>query len=184
MQTFLPFPSFIKSAACLDNRRLGKQIVEARQIYDIISNAPACRATKSQRNHPIIATWRDFLGDDCLPMLASYITALSDEYYVRFGWHHQSAAGIESTGYDEVSFPAVFHVAHRCALRAKDPAYYTQSYQLGPGTFNAHWINYLWYNSKIGWFTGTKSRGDIHILPDHPDVFHWINDCDVRNLIR
>lgn len=32
MQTFLPYKSFVKSAACLDMRRLGKQRVEAKQI--------------------------------------------------------------------------------------------------------------------------------------------------------
>lgn len=35
MQTFLPYPEFIKSAQCLDNKRLGKQRVEAKQILEI-----------------------------------------------------------------------------------------------------------------------------------------------------
>ena len=38
MQTFLPYPDFVKSALVLDYRRLGKQRVEARQILDIIVN--------------------------------------------------------------------------------------------------------------------------------------------------
>jgi len=33
MNTFLPYPDFVKSAQCLDYRRLGKQRVEAWQIY-------------------------------------------------------------------------------------------------------------------------------------------------------
>lgn len=37
MQTFLPYPSFIKSAQCLDNKRLGKQRVEAYQILQILT---------------------------------------------------------------------------------------------------------------------------------------------------
>lgn len=32
MQTFLPYPSIIKSLRCLDNKRLGKQRVETLQI--------------------------------------------------------------------------------------------------------------------------------------------------------
>ena len=32
MQTFLPYPDFKQSAACLDYRRLGKQRVEGVQI--------------------------------------------------------------------------------------------------------------------------------------------------------
>ena len=35
MQTFLPYPDFVKSAQCLDYRRLGKQRVEAKQILEI-----------------------------------------------------------------------------------------------------------------------------------------------------
>ena len=37
MQTFLPFPDFHESAACLDMRRLGKQRVEAMQILRTIT---------------------------------------------------------------------------------------------------------------------------------------------------
>ena len=36
MQTFLPYSDFIKSAKCLDYRRLGKQRVEAWQIYNTL----------------------------------------------------------------------------------------------------------------------------------------------------
>lgn len=44
MQTFLPYPNFVVSARCLDDRRLGKQRVEAHQILDIIG---------------LVATWRN-----------------------------------------------------------------------------------------------------------------------------
>lgn len=36
MQTFLPFQSFTLSAAVLDNRRLGKQMIEAATIYQVM----------------------------------------------------------------------------------------------------------------------------------------------------
>lgn len=32
MQTFLPYPSFVESAKCLDRQRLGKQRVEVLQL--------------------------------------------------------------------------------------------------------------------------------------------------------
>lgn len=35
MQTFLPFPDFARSAKVLDNKRLGKQRIEAKQILEI-----------------------------------------------------------------------------------------------------------------------------------------------------
>ena len=36
MNTFLPYPSFTKSAKCLDYRRLDKQRIEAWQIYNTL----------------------------------------------------------------------------------------------------------------------------------------------------
>lgn len=36
MQTFLPYSDFTKSAQCLDNKRLGKQRIEAWQIYQTL----------------------------------------------------------------------------------------------------------------------------------------------------
>ena len=52
MQTFLPFPDFTKSAACLDTRRLGKQRVEAWQILQTLQG----KSTSWQR-HPAVLMW-------------------------------------------------------------------------------------------------------------------------------
>ena len=53
MQTFLPYEDFAESAQALDDRRLGKQRVEAKQIIDIIRK-------KRQRHNEYIAQaiWR------------------------------------------------------------------------------------------------------------------------------
>ncbi len=54
MQTFLPYEDFTLSAQCLDYRRLGKQRVEALQIFNALTGA----STKDGReyrgwiNHP------------------------------------------------------------------------------------------------------------------------------------
>ena len=40
MQTFMPYDSFILSASCLDNKRLGKQRVECKQIYQALLQGP------------------------------------------------------------------------------------------------------------------------------------------------
>jgi hypothetical protein len=55
MQTFLPFPSYEASVACLDNRRLGKQRVEVWQIYRALIGL-----TKGWRNHPAAKMWAGF----------------------------------------------------------------------------------------------------------------------------
>lgn len=58
MQTFLPFESFTRSACVLDNKRLNKQRIEARQIYEIISKIAFTDEKKiAWRNHPAVLMW-------------------------------------------------------------------------------------------------------------------------------
>ena len=65
MQTFLPYPDLRKSAECLDDKRLGKQRVEAYQILRCLSGL-----SKGWRNHPAVQMWR------------GHETALA-----QYGWH-------------------------------------------------------------------------------------------------
>lgn len=53
MQTFLPDPDFTRTAAILDQRRLGKQRVEAMQILRGIG-----RPAYGWGNHPAVRMWR------------------------------------------------------------------------------------------------------------------------------
>ena len=53
MQTFLPYPSFARSAAVLDRRRLGKQRVEALQILRALT-----RPDYGWQHHPAVGMWR------------------------------------------------------------------------------------------------------------------------------
>jgi hypothetical protein len=55
MQTFLPYPSFIRSAECLDDKRLGKQRVEAKQIYLALT-----RIGYGWKNHPAVKMWKGY----------------------------------------------------------------------------------------------------------------------------
>ena len=59
MQTFLPYPDFQKTAQCLDNKRLGKQRVEARQIISTLEGK-----SNGWRNHPAVKMWKGY--EDCL----------------------------------------------------------------------------------------------------------------------
>jgi len=55
VQTFLPSISFVESVQCLDNKRLGKQRVEAMQILQALEPD-----SKSHwRNHPTVKMWKD-----------------------------------------------------------------------------------------------------------------------------
>lgn len=55
MQTFLPYSSFQKSAACLDNKRLGKQRVEAMQILNVLAGK-----TTAWKHHPAVLMWSGY----------------------------------------------------------------------------------------------------------------------------
>src|SRR5215213_84794 len=53
MQTFLPYPDFVASAEALDDRRLGKQRVEAMQVIRALT-----RPVYGWQHHPAVRMWR------------------------------------------------------------------------------------------------------------------------------
>lgn len=57
MQTFLPYPSFEKSAEVLDYRRLGKQRIETKQIWQALMGLSK---NGGWRNHPATLMWRGY----------------------------------------------------------------------------------------------------------------------------
>ena len=79
MQTFLPYPDFAKSAACLDNKRLNKQIVECKQILMALSGE-----SKGWRNHPAVLMWK---GCECC--LAGYAYFCASEFESRTDHRHK-----------------------------------------------------------------------------------------------
>ena len=62
MQTFLPYPDFELSACVLDKKRCWKQVIEARQIHQALSD----ETSPSHRfiNHPAVQMWKGY--EDCL----------------------------------------------------------------------------------------------------------------------
>lgn len=117
MNTFLPYPDFVRSAHCLDNKRLGKQRVEVLQLLK-----------GSFANHPASKMWRGYTL-----ALANYGLAICREWQER---------GYKDTCYQKISayltFPEEgillppwfgqpnFHAAHRSNLLRKDPVFYGQ----------------------------------------------------------
>jgi pyrimidine dimer DNA glycosylase len=55
VQTFLPYADFAASAEVLDDRRLGKQRVEALQILRALT-----RSSYGWQHHPAVAMWRGY----------------------------------------------------------------------------------------------------------------------------
>lgn len=117
MQVFLPFSDFKTSLEVLDNKRLLKQLVEAKQII----------TGTGFSSHPITLAWQHFI-----PALRAY---------VEVGRHIWVRRGIETRGraYSwswDPEAPEVYelppwvglepyHVSHATALLCKDPSHYT-----------------------------------------------------------
>ena len=117
VNTFLPFPSFVKSAQVLDYRRLGKQRVEAMQLINILTNNTE---TKGWRTHPALLMWVGYA--DALKLYCNIII----EEWIKRGYSNTMKL------YD-VKEPVIypwwfgmmdFHYSHVASLRRKDPEYY------------------------------------------------------------
>lgn len=124
MQTFLPYPSFVESARCLDRQRLGKQRVEAWQLLLGLHDP-----SYGWQNHPAMRMWRGYSL-----ALAHYGLAICNE------WKHR---GYKDAMWDRfyafvpdlnlvgVAVPPWwgnddFHASHRGNLLRKDPVWYGQ----------------------------------------------------------
>lgn len=116
MQTFLPYASFQKSAACLDNKRLGKQRVEAMQILNVLQGK-----SKGWQYHPAVKMWKGYQ-----PALRYYLRCMIQE------WKHRGYKNtIPIPRNTQVRFPPFvgnkkFHRSHRSNLLRKDKLYYSQ----------------------------------------------------------
>lgn len=126
MQTFLPYPNFSQSARCLDNKRLGKQRVEAKQIYLALTDP-----TYGWQHHPAVKMWR---GHEAA--LAHYGKLICVEWIRRgfqdtlFSWFDSciiDAAIMGKTSCDPAWIGnESFHASHRSNLLRKDPVWYGQ----------------------------------------------------------
>ena len=121
MQTFLPYPDFRKSLACLDFKRCGKQGVEAKQIYDTVIGIRIGRTDIGWRHHPAVLMWLENL--DALALY--YNTAR--EIWKSYGYQ----STMPTLGYrTPVEMPwwfgnERFHAAHRSNLLRKNFGYYS-----------------------------------------------------------
>lgn len=120
MQTFLPYVEFDSSALTLDNRRLGKQRVEAFQILKTLLDP---NAKKGWANHPAVLMWE---GHE--HYLAYYMDAMIREWVQR-GFKNTMVVPWDSVRGTLLSSPwwmgdERFHSSHRSNLLRKDPVHY------------------------------------------------------------
>ena len=154
MQTFLPFPDFARSAACLDRQRLGKQRLEAKQILQANLQGPTVLklnvvgaspewgpvptslpdgyriAATGWYNHVVVRMWR---GHEL--QLARYGMAICSEWVRRgyedaqFEFFADTAESLMERGTSDERPPWLTEAmcsCHRAALLGKDFAHYSQ----------------------------------------------------------
>lgn len=96
MQTFLPERSFEQCAQVLDQKRLVKQLLEARQIFGIIVADDPTK--KGWVNHPAVKQWRGYI-----PLLYQYCFAIYTEMGVR-GYNGETNWGAINDSWNQYVF--------------------------------------------------------------------------------
>jgi Pyrimidine dimer DNA glycosylase len=115
MITFVPFADVTLCAKYLDYRRLGKQRVEAYQIWRALNGL-----SKGWVNHPATQMWK---GHTCF--LAMYCNAMIDEWIAQ-GYRNFMAKLPHCSNPRPPpwwGWPPV-HLSHQAALNRKKPDYY------------------------------------------------------------
>ena len=119
MQTFLPSKSIRKSLEILDNKRLGKQRVEAFQILNILLKRTK---TKGWKNHPAVKMWKGHSN-----ALKSYFNVSLEEWIKRGFRNNMEFEKIRG----KIVFPSwfgkdKFHASHRSNLLRKNKEHYSK----------------------------------------------------------
>jgi len=85
MQVFVPYANPYKTAKCLDNKRLNKQILECLQILSSVTKIDiGWKMPKYVRKHPITLLW-----ENDVPYLIKYTKAMCHEFFMRKGKIHK-----------------------------------------------------------------------------------------------
>ena len=150
MNTFLPYPNYADSAACLDNKRLFKQVVECKQMIMALNAGPVscskcwkchpksdlgkicflCLDGKIRKtpyyNHPACEAWRGYV-----PSLCTYMLSCVSEWHCRgFDSGHalkefalNGLVKVELVDPWWIGIPEL-HQSWRSRLIQKDPVWY------------------------------------------------------------
>ena len=151
MQTFLPYPSYAQSAACLDRQRLGKQRLECQSILNALTIPGA-----GWRNHPATLMWQGHRAHLCM-----YMSAIIAEW-TRRGYKNNLVVPWMLAN-DDTEPPAwlgdeKFHASHRSNLLRKMPAHYGQFGWTEPND-----LPYVWPSPQ----ESTMTKREIKPLPEN-----------------
>lgn len=168
MQTFLPYPDFLKSAQVLDKKRCWKQVIEAKQIINTLvgmqSNSFKELNQKLQRkqhpwmNHPAVKMWESKIW--CLKYYFNiFLEVCIDVHkiktkYERFLFYGNDVLSILMYTKNKKNAPwwlgnEDFHRSHRARLIEKDKEFYLPKFPNDAGFNNG---KYLWPNNETRTF--------------------------------
>ncbi|MBN2093777.1 MAG: cytoplasmic protein [Candidatus Zambryskibacteria bacterium] len=167
MQTFLPYSSFSRSAKTLDNRRLGKQRVEAYQILKVNLQGPEIafreKTVNGQKhyellwfqplnsgsgvkktawyNHPATKMWRGYEK-----ALIEYGVVICDEWIKRGFVDNLKKKLLAFKIHKKNELPSwlgkvKFHRSHQSNLLRKEPKHYSKFKWRVSNDLNYHWPN-------------------------------------------
>lgn len=126
MQTFLPYSNFEKCAQVLDNKRLGKQRVEAWQILKIITGEDS---NSRWHNHPAVKMWQGYSYS--LAQYGLYICKIWTDKGFIDSLTDKFLTHLEGIYFNDIIHPLwleniQLHSSHRAALLAKNYKHYSQ----------------------------------------------------------
>ena len=135
VNTFIPYADFSRCAKVLDNKRLGKQRVEAKQILNILTNATK---TKGWRNHPVVKMWTGYEK-----ALMIYYNTIVQEWIKRGFQNNMSFFVVKG----HISIPWFIgnksvHMSHQANLLRKDSKYYSKYFKTVPKEYLTY--TYIW----------------------------------------
>lgn len=135
VNTFIPYPDFNECAKVLDNKRLGKQRVEAKQILDIITGKSK---GKGWKNHVAVNMWRGYEN-----ALTLYYNTIVQEWMNR-GFKNNMPI-IVITGKIVIPWFATnkhVNLSHQASLIRKYQAYYENVFGSVPKEYSLY--KYIW----------------------------------------
>lgn len=173
VNTFLPYPSFKRSAHVLDRARLGKQRVEVLQLLRALHGE-----TKGWVNHPAAVMWR---GHEAA--LCNYGLYVCDEWIAR---GYQDTCRDKIRAYFPFARPTpakqmqavgllpwwfgwrAFHNSHKSNLMRKDPVWYND--QFGGDEFFQFRddLPYVWPHETKGEYHTKHAAGSIYSSTPRP----------------
>lgn len=157
MQTFLPMPISEKPWSFLDNKRLGKQRVEASQILSSIMGH-----TYGWRNHPATRMWEHHpaaLCDYAIECCREWVKrGFRDNLLLELQVHRSS---LDSSGMPGWMGIPIIHQSHIDSLVIKDPIFYGLMFGATKfGTYGYVWPLWTGNEWKLTFQTG-KHKVDM-----------------------